>query len=49
MTEHFQYQGVNWIRPDELTCSLRVVVGQRATLKADHTLIADAKRFAMAA
>ena len=29
-------EGANWIRPGSLKCRWRVVVGQRATLKADQ-------------
>jgi hypothetical protein len=40
--------GANWNRPDRLKCGWRVVVGQLATLKADHTVSAEGN-LAMAA
>lgn len=33
--------GANWIRPGRLKCKWRAVVGQQATLKADHKLFAE--------
>ena len=36
-----RYSGANWIRPDSKKCKLRAVVGQMATLKADHNLVAE--------
>ena len=36
-----EYSGANWIRPDSKKCKSRVVVGQSATLKADHNLVAE--------
>ena len=31
-------EGANWVRPDSLKWKWRAVVGQLATLKADHTI-----------
>jgi len=47
MTKYREYpqdfikKGANWIRPDSKKRQSRVVVGQLATLKADHILCAE--------
>jgi hypothetical protein len=35
-TDACQKEGANWVRPGSLKCKWRAVVGQLATIKADH-------------
>jgi hypothetical protein len=46
---HWVLSGANWIRLDRLKRKWRVVVGQQATLKADHQFLIGEPNFAMAA